>query len=88
MRFTRPGSGKVVETTNPAAVAILTAAGWIGEEPADVDQSVDVQAPSDPILPKRNATRAEWAAYADALGVDYPPDAKRDDIRAAIEARE
>lgn len=36
--------------------------------------------------PKGNASRAEWAAYADSLGVEYPEDAKRDDIKAAVEA--
>lgn len=35
--------------------------------------------------PKGNASKAEWAAYADSLGVEYPEDAKRDDIKAAIE---
>ena len=36
--------------------------------------------------PKGNAPKAEWAAYADSLGVEYPDDAKRDDIKAAVEA--
>lgn len=36
--------------------------------------------------PKGNASKAEWAAYADSLGVEYPEDAKRDDIKAAVEA--
>lgn len=33
-----------------------------------------------------NASREEWAAYADSLGVEYAEDAKRGDIKAAVEA--
>ena len=36
--------------------------------------------------PKGNASRDEWAAYADSLGVEYAEDAKRDDIKAAVGA--
>lgn len=35
--------------------------------------------------PKGNASRDEWAAYADSLGVEYDEDAGRDDIKAAVE---
>lgn len=36
--------------------------------------------------PKGNSSRDDWAAYADALGVEYPEDATRDQIMAAVEA--
>lgn len=36
--------------------------------------------------PKGNASRDEWASYADSLGVQYDAEAKRDDIKAAVEA--
>lgn len=36
--------------------------------------------------PKGNASRQEWADYADSKGVQYDEDAKREDIKAAIEA--
>lgn len=35
--------------------------------------------------PKGNASRDVWADYADSLGVTYAGDAKRDDIRQAVE---
>lgn len=36
--------------------------------------------------PKGNASRQEWADYADSKGVLYDEDAKREDIKAAVEA--
>lgn len=38
--------------------------------------------------PKGNASRDEWAAYADSLDVQYDEDAKREGIKAAVEAAE
>lgn len=46
----------------------------------------EYEAPSEGGAPKGNASRDEWAAYADSLGVTYGEDAKRDDIKAAIDA--
>jgi len=43
-------------------------------------------AASDGGAPKGNASRQEWADYADSLGVEYSEDAKREDIKAAIDA--
>ena len=36
--------------------------------------------------PRGNASREDWAAYADSLGVTYDPEAKREDIKEAIAA--
>lgn len=36
--------------------------------------------------PKGNASREEWARYAESLGVEFDEDAKRDEIKAAVEA--
>jgi hypothetical protein len=36
--------------------------------------------------PKGNASRDEWASYADSQGVTYDDDAKREDIKAAVDA--
>lgn len=36
--------------------------------------------------PRGNSSRQAWADYADSLGIDYPEGARRDDIRAAVEA--
>jgi len=38
--------------------------------------------------PRGNAGREAWAEYADSLGVEYPEDAKREDIKAAVDAVE
>lgn len=72
-----------------------TAAG-LGVEWGDPD-AVAVTDPPSPIgadglpvltdgAPRGNASRAEWAAFADSLDVDYPEDAKRSEIKAAIVA--
>ena len=34
--------------------------------------------------PKGNASRDEWAAWAEHLGIDVPEDAKRSDIKALV----
>ncbi len=39
-----------------------------------------------PTAPRGNASREQWAAYADSLGVTYPEDAGQRDIRAAVMA--
>jgi len=48
----------------------------------------EYEAPSDggDGVPKGNASRQEWANYADSLGVEYDENAKREDIKAAIDA--
>lgn len=45
-----------------------------------------VMVPVEPTEPKGNGSREDWAAWADHLGVEYEPDAKRDDIKAAVDA--
>jgi hypothetical protein len=37
-------------------------------------------------VPKRNASREAWATYAVELGVVFPADATRDEIRTAVDA--
>ena len=53
--------------------------GWTplaeGEQPAE---SSDV--------PRGNASLETWRSYADSLGVEYAEDAKREDIKAAVDA--
>lgn len=66
----------------------VTAASLDGAEWVDPDLAVtraDSQAPAGG-APRGNGTREEWAAYADSLGVEYGPEAKREDIKAAIAA--
>lgn len=42
--------------------------------------------PEKPALPKDNASKAEWTAFAEAHGISIPADAGRDDIRAIVHA--
>lgn len=67
--------------TNPAAWG----AGSRWSIPAPLDPG-----PTDPRLtmrrPKGNASREEWADYADALGVSYAQGATRNQIRDAMGA--
>lgn len=62
----------------------LTAAG-LGPEWVDPDTEHDGDQDG---APRGNASRDEWAAYADQLDVQYEPDAKRDDIKAAVAAKQ
>lgn len=70
-----PSGGRV--TVHPDRVGRYLSRGYrkTGEAPVS----------SDGDRPKGNASRDEWAAYADSLGVTYPEGATRDDIRALLE---
>lgn len=37
-------------------------------------------------VPKGNASREAWAAHAESLGVEFAPEATREEIKAAVEA--
>lgn len=41
---------------------------------------------TDTTTPRRGASQAAWAAYADARGVPYPDGAGRDEIRDLVES--
>jgi len=56
-----------------------------GQEPAGDTPADGGGEPPEAELPKGNATREEWAAYADANGVTYEPEAKREAIKEAVE---
>ena len=71
-----PFHGAVIEVSDALAKR-YTDAGYTPVEGAPADESGK---------PKGNASREEWAAYADDLGVAYDEDAKREDIKAAIDA--
>jgi len=73
--FTRTGTRKRPVVNNPAIAALLVEAGWQELTPSNADGS-----------PRGNASRDEWVAYAATLGIEIPEDAKRDDIKAQIEA--
>lgn len=57
-------------------------AGWTQLE----DGQYEARSGDGDDAPRGNASRDEWAAYADSKGVQYDEDAKREDIKAAIEA--
>lgn len=58
-----------------------------GQDDQDDDgHKDDDKAGDDKPGPKGNASREEWAAHADSLGVTYAEDAKREDIKAAVAA--
>jgi hypothetical protein len=58
--------------------------GWTSL--ADGEYEAPVTENGDGGAPKGNASRDEWASYADSLGVEYDEDAKREDIKAAVDA--
>ena len=60
----------------------VTAAG-LGPEWGDPETTQ-----ADDGIPRGNASREVWAAYADSLGVEYAPESKRAEIKAAIAAAE
>lgn len=57
-----------------------------GDEDEDLDDDEDEESEPRPDAPKGNATRDEWAAHADTLGVSYPQDAGRQEIRTLVAA--
>lgn len=79
-RLKDPFYGAVIDVADEL-VARYTDAGYVpvGGGTAGADDSGK---------PRGNASRDEWAAYADSLDVSYDEDAKREDIKAAIEAAE
>lgn len=82
-RLRNTASGVVVNVDDDTASRLW--GEWVpadGDAPARTSEATEDTSGE----PKGNASRAEWAAYADSLGVEYPEDAKRDDIKAAVEA--
>lgn len=60
--------------------------GWTALGGDELEPSWSAARADESGVPKGNASRQEWADYADSLGVEYDEDAKREDIKAAIEA--
>lgn len=83
MILSHPATKKrVAGVTNPATLAKLEAAGWSASREAQAPRV----APSEPEIPAGNASRDAWAEYARHLGITVEDDAKRDEIRANVEA--
>lgn len=80
-------SDVVVVTEPVTGVSVTVPAGsvqarlWAVPEPVKPEQQEDG-------APAGNASRDAWAEHAVSLGVEVPEDAKRDDIKALVEAHE
>lgn len=95
MPFIKAKNGNVVELAEDLVEEFLAQghAGPFTTEAAAAAGSVDVdeepeqsgdEHAAEPTEPKGNGSREDWAAWADHLGVEYAPEAKRDDIRDAV----
>lgn len=87
----RPGSDDAPDSTDSKPKGKTTSPGARGSvkskapvEPKDAGG--DGATSSSPELPADGAPAAAWAAYADAVGVTYPADASRDEIRDRVKA--
>jgi len=82
IRLRNTSTGVVVRVDD--ATATRLGADW---QPADAP-AAPVAAETGPAVarPRGNASRAAWAAYADAVGVEYGEDATRNEIKAAVAA--
>ena len=67
-----------VPETEPADDVDEDTGDELSDDEGDQDEGLDA--------PRGNARTEEWAEYADALGVEYEPDATRTEIQAAIAA--
>jgi len=92
MPFIKAKNGNVIELAEDLVEEFL-AQGHAGPFATEADAVSGKAAPAEetgtpvePTEPKGNGSREEWAAWADHLGVEYEPDAKRDDIKAAVVA--
>lgn len=63
-----------------AQKAITNPKVWDGE-----DDEPGEETPAALERPAGNASREDWAAYAEQEGVELEPDMKRDDIKAAVD---
>lgn len=82
VRLRNTSTGVVVRVDD--ATATRLGSDW---QPVDAPPApVTADADAEPAPPKGNASRASWAAYADAVGVEYGEDATRNEIKAAVAA--
>jgi hypothetical protein len=75
------------EITRPDGVVLVVDRNIeTGEQTTTVKGLVAVEPPAPivPTEPRGNASIEAWSAWADHLGVEYPEDARRNDIKALI----
>lgn len=61
-------------------------ASKLGRDWVAVEKAATRPAVEDDGTPRGNASRDEWAAYAESLGIDVPDEAKRDEIKDLVTA--
>jgi hypothetical protein len=79
--LTTTGTGVRVSVDDSKVDGLLASGHYVREGDGAPEAAPDSGAP------KGNASRDEWAAYADSLGVEYDEGAGREDIKSAVENR-
>lgn len=82
--LTANGTGVRVSVDDSKVDGLLASGHYVREGDGAPQAAPDS---GDSGAPKGNASRDEWAAYADSLGVEYDEGAGREDIKAAVESR-
>lgn len=80
-RLRNSKTGVVVNVDEAAAARLGTE--WV---PASKGAAPTPPPVPEVAAPKGNASREAWAAYADTVGVAYPDEAKRDEIKTLVGA--
>lgn len=83
MTYRRNTKTGVLVNVDDATAAHLSP-DWV-EPSTAATAAAEVEEQTDRVEPRGNASREEWATYAGSLGVEFDDEAKRDDIRAAVE---
>lgn len=84
VRAVHPDGRQAVMTE--AHLASLAHLGWGRLDGRDIDPSPPDDLSDRPAgAPEENALRAEWAAYAESLGIAVPAEANRNAIRNSVE---
>lgn len=85
-RVKSPQTGGEVDAGGEALKRFL-AAGWTLVD-ADLASESGDPAVGDEVSarPRKNASRDDWAAYAESLGIEVPESAKQSEIRALVDA--
>lgn len=80
-------SGRLEPSDQPPADEEEGTVRLLEPDPLPATEPVRLREPEIPEPPRRGrgSGRDEWAAYADLIGVRYPPNARQGDIIAAVE---
>ncbi|KZM78395.1 hypothetical protein [Cellulosimicrobium sp. I38E] len=77
----RAKNGNVLEVEDEVHVKSLLRRGHelLDGDPADGEGKT-----GEPVAPKSNSSKADWAAWAEHLGIEVPGDAKKADIQDLV----